>query len=135
MQRVIRSIFVLFSLGFFTVASAQLPPKVIADKYRIQVRQLLGKKDYIDALNMIKNILVLQKKHSLTLSPEFYFKDARKKLLKEKRYITALKVMERIIVLQKNTTLYCRTNSTSSMHRWPFQQACSRPWLMRWRSI
>ena len=28
MWRVIRSIFVLFLLGFFTVASAQLPPKI-----------------------------------------------------------------------------------------------------------
>ena len=39
MWRVIRSIFVLFSLGFFTVASAQLPPKIMADKHLIHAEQ------------------------------------------------------------------------------------------------
>ena len=100
MQGVIRSIFVLFSLGFFTVASAQLPSKVIADKYRVQLEQRLEKGNYYGALNRLEKILVRQKKHSPTLPDKFYFKDVRKKLLKEKRYITALKVMERIIVLQ-----------------------------------
>ena len=77
MQRMIRSIFVLFLLGFFTVTSAQLPPKVIADKYRIQVRQLLEEKRYITLLNIMDEILVLQKEHSLTLPHEFHFQYAQ----------------------------------------------------------
>ena len=39
MWSVFRSIFVLFSLGFFTVASAQLPPEIMADKYLIEAEQ------------------------------------------------------------------------------------------------
>ena len=105
MQRVNRSIFILFLLGFFTVTSAQLPPKVIADKYRIQVRQLLNKEDYIAALNMVEKIIVLQKEHSLTLSHEFYFKDTIEQLLEEKRYITLLNMMDKIIVLHKEHSL------------------------------
>ena len=54
MQNVIR-IF-LFSLGFFTAASAQLPPEVIADKYLVQAEQLFEKKDYVAALNMMDKI-------------------------------------------------------------------------------
>lgn len=57
----IRSIFMLFLLGFFANASAQLPPEVIADKYLIQAEQLLEKKDYIAALNMMEKSLALQK--------------------------------------------------------------------------
>ena len=77
MQSVIRSIFVLFLLGFFTAASAQLPPKVIADKYLIQAEQLIEKKDYIAALNMVEKIIALQNEHNLTLSDEFHFKYAQ----------------------------------------------------------
>ena len=52
MQRVIRSIFVLFLLGFFTGTSAQLPPKVIADKY---LTLASGKLDSIEtSLDSIK---------------------------------------------------------------------------------
>ena len=68
MQRIIRSIFVLFLLGFFTVTSAQLPPKGIADKYLNQVEQLLEKQDYEAALNMVEKIIALQKEHSLMLA-------------------------------------------------------------------
>ncbi len=76
-QRVIRSIFVLFSLGFFIVASAQLPPEVIADKYLVQAEQLLEKKDYVAALDLMDKSLALQKEHGLTLLDEFYFKYAQ----------------------------------------------------------
>ena len=77
MQSVIRSIFVLFLLGFFTATSAQLPPKVIADKYLIQAEQLIEKKDYIAALNMVDKIIALQNEHNLTLPDEFHFKYAQ----------------------------------------------------------
>ena len=77
MQSVFINIFVLCLLDFFMVASAQLPPKVMADKYRIQVGQLLKKKDYEAALNMVEKILALQKELNLTLSDEFHFKYAQ----------------------------------------------------------
>ena len=77
MQSVIRSIFVLCLLGFFTVTLAQLPPKVIADKYLTQAEQLLEKKDYIAALNMVEKIIAFQKEHNLTLSDEFHFNYAQ----------------------------------------------------------
>lgn len=105
MWEVIKSCFIVVLLGFFTVASAQLPPKVIADKYRIQLEQRLEKGKYKAALNMLEKIMVLQKKHSLTLSHEFYFKETIEQLLEEKRYITLLNIMEKVIVLQKEHSL------------------------------
>ena len=105
MQRMIKSIFVLCLLGIFTVASAQLPPKVIADKYLIQAEQLLEKEDYETALNLVEKIIALQKEHNLTLSDNLYFKDAVAQLLEKKDYITALNVMDRFIALQKEHSL------------------------------
>ncbi len=69
--------FIIALLGLFAVASAQLPPEVIADKYLVQAEQLLEKKDYIAALNMMDKSLALQKEHNLTLLDEFYFKYAQ----------------------------------------------------------
>ena len=69
--------FIIALLGLFTVASAQLPPKVIADKYLIQAEQLLKKQDYETALNLVEKIIALQKEHNLTLSDEFHFKYAQ----------------------------------------------------------
>lgn len=77
MQSLIRSFLALFLLGSFTLASAQLPPEVIADKYLVQAEQLLEKKDYIAALNMMDKSLALQKEHDLTLPDEFHFKYAQ----------------------------------------------------------
>ena len=73
----ILGIIFLFFLDFFTVVSAQLPPEVIADKYLVQAEQLLEKKDYVAALNMMDKILVLQKEHNITLLDEFHFKYAQ----------------------------------------------------------
>lgn len=77
MQNVIRSIFVLFLLGFFTVASAQLPPKIIADKHLIHAEQLYAAKDYAEAFKVMEKIIALQKEYSLTLPDEFHFKYAQ----------------------------------------------------------
>ena len=125
MQSMIRSIFVLFLLGFFTVTSAQLSPEIMKEMEKIlalqkehsltlsykpyfkdTIEQLLEKEKYKAALKMGEKALVLQKEHSLTFSPEFYFKNTIKKLLREKRYITLLNIMEKIIVLQKRTQPY-----------------------------
>ena len=77
MQSVIRSIFVLFLLGFFTVASAQLPPEVMVDKHLIQAEQLIGAKDYAGAFKEMEKIVALQKEHNLTLPDGFLFKYAQ----------------------------------------------------------
>ena len=77
MQSVTRSIFVLCLVGFFTVASAQLPPGIMVDKHLIHAEQLYAAKDYAEAINVMEKIIALQKEHSLTLSDEFYFKYAQ----------------------------------------------------------
>ena len=77
MQRMIRSIFILFLLGFFTVASAQLPPKIMADKHLIHAEQLYAAKDYTEAFNVMGKVVALQKEHNLTLPDEFHFKYAQ----------------------------------------------------------
>ncbi len=77
MQREISSIFVLFLLGFFTVTSAQLPPEVMVDKHLIAAEQLIGAEDYVNAFNVMKKIIALQKEHDLTLPDEFLFKYAQ----------------------------------------------------------
>ena len=77
MREVIRNFFIAVLLGFFTVASAQLPPEMMADKYLIQAEQLHAAKDYAGAFKVMEQIIALQKEHSLTLSDEFHFKYAR----------------------------------------------------------
>ena len=77
MQNVIRSIFVLFLLGFFTVASAQLPPEIMVDKYLVHAEQLYVAKDYTEAFKVMEKVIALQQEHSLTLSDEFHFKYAQ----------------------------------------------------------
>ena len=77
MQSMIRSIFVLFLLGFFTVASAQLPPEIRADAYLLQAEQAIRNGDLHRAQAAIQNILRLQKEHELDLSDEFLFRYAK----------------------------------------------------------
>ena len=77
MQSMIRSIFVLFLLGFFTVASAQLPPEIRADAYLLQAEQAIRNGDLHRVQAAIQNILRLQKEHELDLSDEFHFRYAK----------------------------------------------------------
>ncbi len=77
MRHMIAGFFIAALLGLVTVAPAQLPPEVIADKYLVQAKQLLEKKDYIAALDMMDKSLALQKEHNLTLLDEFHFKYAQ----------------------------------------------------------
>ena len=77
MQSVIRSIFILFSLGFFAVTSAQLPPEIRADAYLLQAEQAIRNGDTFRAQAAIQNILRLQKEHELDLSDEFHFRYAK----------------------------------------------------------
>ena len=105
MRKLFRGFFISVLLGIFTVVSAQLPPKVIADKYLMQAEQLLEKQDYEAALNLVEKILALQKEHNLTLPDNLYFKDAVAQLLEKKDYIIALNIMDRFIALQKEHNL------------------------------
>ena len=77
MQRMIRSIFILCLLGFFTVASAQLPPEIRADAYLLQAEQAIRNGDLHRAQAAIQNILRLQKEHELDLQNEFHFRYAK----------------------------------------------------------
>ena len=77
MWKVIRNIFILFSLGLFAVASAQLPPKIMADKHLIHAEQLYETKDYVAAFEVMGKIIALQKEHNLALSDKFHFRYAQ----------------------------------------------------------
>ena len=77
MRGILRNFFISILLIFFTDASAQLLPEVMADKYLVQAEQLFEKKDYIAALNMVEKIIALQKEHSFTLPNEFHFQYAQ----------------------------------------------------------
>ena len=67
MQKALRNFFIAILLGLFTVTSAQLPPKIIADKHLIHAEHLYAAKDYTEAFNVMGKIIALQKEHNLTL--------------------------------------------------------------------
>lgn len=77
MREVIRSFFVLFFLGFFTVSATELPPEIVADKFQQRAAQLIDKGNYESAFKVMNHILTLQKEHDLTLPDEFLFKYAQ----------------------------------------------------------
>ena len=77
MQRVIRSFFVVVTLGFFTVSFAQLPPEIMVDAYLLQVEQSIRGGDFDRARIVIQNIRNLQEQHDLDLSGEFHFRYAK----------------------------------------------------------
>ena len=77
MGEILRSFFITVLLGFFTVTSAQLPPKIMADKHLIHAEQLYAAKDYAEAFSVIEKVIALQQEHNLTLSDEFHFKYAQ----------------------------------------------------------
>ena len=49
----------------------------MADKYLVQAEQLLEKKDYEAALNIMDRFIALQKEHSLILPDAFHFQYAQ----------------------------------------------------------
>ena len=67
----------LILIGFVTVASAQLPPEIMADKHLIHAEQLHAAKDYAGAFEVMQKIIALQKEHNLTAPDDFHFKYAR----------------------------------------------------------
>ena len=77
MRKLLISFFVVVTLGFFTVASAQLPSKIEADKNLIFAEQLYTAKNYSEAFATMQKVLALQQEHSFTLSDEFHFRYAQ----------------------------------------------------------
>ena len=77
MQGVIGSVLVAVCLGVFTVAAAQLPPEVVADKYLVQAERLIAAERYGAALEVMDRIVALQREHDLALPEEFHFTYAR----------------------------------------------------------
>ena len=71
-----RSFFITVLSGFFTDASAQLPPEIMADRYLMRAEQLHAEKDYAGALKAMEKVIALQKEHNITLPDEFHFKYA-----------------------------------------------------------
>ncbi len=77
MRQMLIAFFIPALLGFFAVASAQLPPEIMVDKHLLQAEQLLEKKDYAEAFKVMEKVIALQKEHNLTLPVEFHFKYAQ----------------------------------------------------------
>ena len=73
---VVKGVRLAVFLGLFAVASAQLPPEIMADKYLIHAEQLYAAKAYAEAFKVMEKIIALQQEHSLTLPDEFHFKYA-----------------------------------------------------------
>ena len=64
-------------LGWVTGAAAQLPPEIQVDRYLLRAERLMEAKDPKGALELIGKIIVLQKRHGLTLPEEFRFTYAK----------------------------------------------------------
>ncbi len=77
MREVIRSFFIAVLLGFFTVASAQLPPEIMADAYLLQAEQSIRNGDHNRVGDAVQNIHNLQEQHELDLPDEFHFRYAK----------------------------------------------------------
>ena len=77
MREVIRSFFIAVLLGFFTVASAQLPPEIMADAYLLQAEQCIRNGDHNRVGDAVQNIHNLQEQHELDLPDEFHFRYAK----------------------------------------------------------
>ena len=77
MPTINRCVSILCLLGWFTVASAQLPPEILADKLLIKAEQLHAAKDYAAAFEVMQKIIALQEEHSLDVPDDFHFKYAR----------------------------------------------------------
>ena len=77
MRGMIGSVLVLVSMGFFTVAAAQLPPEILLDSYMRQVQQAVRDGDLAGAQAAIDKILDLQNEQEMDLPDEFHFRYAQ----------------------------------------------------------
>ena len=77
MRGMIASVLVLVPLGFSTVAAAQLPPDIMMDRHLLQAEQLMAREDHEAALDLMDQIMALQREHDLPLPGGFRFKYAQ----------------------------------------------------------
>ena len=77
MRTVITSVVVSVVLGGFTVAAAQLPPDIMADRLLVQAERQIGNGDYAAAVATLDRILALQAEHGLEIPGAFWFKHAQ----------------------------------------------------------
>ena len=62
--------------GSCAAGSAQLPPKILADRYLVKVDQLINKKNFRKALELMDKIAELQQDHNFSVPDGFHFKYA-----------------------------------------------------------
>ena len=77
MRSLIRTTCIVILFGSFSIASAELPPEILVDKYLIHAEQLHDAKDYAAAFDVMQKIVALQKEHNLTVSDDFHFQYAQ----------------------------------------------------------
>ena len=77
MRGVITSVLVLVSLGFFTVAVAQLQPEILADAYLLQMEQAIRDGDADRAQAVMQDLLLLQEENEVDLANDFHFRYAK----------------------------------------------------------
>ena len=58
------------------VHPAQLPPEILADKYLVEAEQLIVKKEFGKALELMNKIVELQQQHNFTVPAVFHYKYA-----------------------------------------------------------
>ena len=76
MRKMAMSVVVSVLLGGFTVAVAQLPPDIVADRELVRAERLISEGDHSGALEAMNRIVALQGEHNLALPEEFHFKYA-----------------------------------------------------------
>ena len=106
MRRIIASLLVVMLSGFLTVAPAQLPPKIMADKYLIHAEQLHAAKDYAGAFEVMQKIAALQNEHSLAVPDDFHFRYARVALSADSMRIALESVTRYLSATGKEGQLY-----------------------------
>ena len=76
-RRVIGRVCVAVWLGCIAATAGQLPPEIQVDRYLLRADRLMEAKDPKGALEVMGEIVALQKEHGLTLPDAFHFKRAK----------------------------------------------------------
>ncbi len=106
MQSLIRGNCIVILFGFFTVASAELPPEILVDKYLIHADQLHAAKDYAAAFDVMEKIVALQNEHNLTVSDDFHFQYAQVALSADSMHIALESVTRYLAATGKEGAFY-----------------------------
>ena len=76
MWKMVGHVLVAALFGSCAAGSAQLPPKIMADRYLVKVDQLINKKNFRKALELMDKIAELQQEHNFSVPDGFHFKYA-----------------------------------------------------------